>query len=84
MKKLICFIYIFALIAFSSCSSQDTEEMKLLKIKIELLSSQIAALDSMERKAEQDWLRDSTYRKKNYIILEEFQEAFMDRIKFAR
>jgi restriction endonuclease S subunit len=55
-----------------------------LKIKIELLSSQIAALDSMERKAEQDWLKDSTYRKKNYIILEEFQEAFMDRIKFAR
>ena len=58
--------------------------MKLLKIKIELLSSQIAALDSMERKAEQDWLKDSTYRKINYIILEEFQEAFMDRIKFAR
>ena len=65
MKILICFIYIFALIAFSSFSSQDTEEMKLLKIKIELLSSQIAALDSMERKAEQDWYKDSTYRKKN-------------------
>ena len=84
MKKLICFICIFALIAFSSCSSQDTEEMKLLEIEIGLLSSKIAALDSMERKAEQDWLKDSNYRKKNYIILEEFQKAFMDRIKFAR
>lgn len=59
MKKLICFICIFALIAFSSCSSQDTEEMKLLKIETGLLSSKIAALDSMERKAEQDWLKDS-------------------------
>ena len=58
--------------------------MKLLKIKIELLSSQIAALDSMERKAEQDWLKVSTYRKIKFIILEEFQEAFMDRIKFAK
>ena len=58
--------------------------MKLLKIEIGLLSSKIAALDSMERKAEQDWLKDSNYRKKNYIILEEFQKAFMDRIKCAR
>lgn len=84
MKKLICFICIFALIAFSSCSSQDTEEMKLLKIEIGLLSSKIAALDSMERKAEQNSLKDSNYRKKNYIILEEFQEPFMDSIRFAR
>ena len=84
MKKLICFICIFVLIAFSSCSSQDTEEMKLLKIEIGLLSSKIAALDSMERKAEQNSLKDSNYRKKNYIILEEFQEPFMDSIRFAR
>ena len=38
--------------ALGSCSSQDTEEIKLRKIEIELLSSKIVALDSLYKELE--------------------------------
>ena len=52
MKNLIYFIGIFAVMALGSCSSQDTEEIKLRKIEIELLSSKIVALDSLYKELE--------------------------------
>ena len=38
--------------ALGSCSSQDTEEIKLRKIEIELLSTKMVALDSLYKELE--------------------------------
>ena len=52
MKNLIYLIGIFAVIALGSCNNQETEETKLLKIKIEMLSAKIATMDSLHKELE--------------------------------